>query len=139
MVVNGGRTGTASDPRRTIRRTARAVRGLPPRLPILPAFRRPGKGAPSRPGVTFVTRWGAGLARDRSFAYSETVMSTPASTGAPLAPQLGWLAAVIQLAITPVFLGALVLWLAPQRSGRDMAVGAGLALLESRSSSPGAA
>ena len=44
-------------------------------------------------------------------------------------PKMVWLAAVVRLAIAPVFLGALFLWLEPQRSGRDMAVGAGLALL----------
>ena len=40
-----------------------------------------------------------------------------------------WLATVARLAITPVFLGALFLWIAPQRSGRDVAAGAGLVLL----------
>ena len=44
-------------------------------------------------------------------------------------PKMIWLVAVIRLAITPVFLGALLLWIEPQPSGRDMAVGAGLALL----------
>ncbi len=44
-------------------------------------------------------------------------------------PKMVWLAAVVRLAITPVFLGALVLWVAPQRSGRDVAAGAGLVLL----------
>src|SRR5262245_23038480 len=40
-----------------------------------------------------------------------------------------WLVAVIRLAAVPVFLGALSLWLEPQRSERDQAVGLGLALL----------
>ena len=40
-----------------------------------------------------------------------------------------WLTAVVRLAILPVFLGALFLWLDPERSGRDVAAGAGLALL----------
>jgi len=44
-------------------------------------------------------------------------------------PKMVWLAAVVRLAITPVFLGALVLWVAPQRSGRDVIAGAGLVLL----------
>ena len=44
-------------------------------------------------------------------------------------PKMFWLVAVVRLAITPVFLGALSTWLAPQRSGRDVAAGAGLALL----------
>ena len=44
-------------------------------------------------------------------------------------PKLVWLAVVVRLAITPVFLGALFLWLEPQRSVRDVAAGAGLALL----------
>ena len=44
-------------------------------------------------------------------------------------PKMVWLVAVVRLAITPVFLGALLLWFEPQRSGRDIAVGAGLALL----------
>lgn len=43
--------------------------------------------------------------------------------------RLAWLAAVIRLAITPVFIGALVFWLVPQPSGRDLAAGTGLALL----------
>jgi len=44
-------------------------------------------------------------------------------------PKMLWLVAVVRLAITPVFLGALFFLLAPQRSGRDGAAGAGLALL----------
>jgi two-component system, NarL family, sensor histidine kinase DesK len=44
-------------------------------------------------------------------------------------PKMVWLAAVVRLAITPVFLGALSTWLEPQRSGRDVTAGAGLALL----------
>ena len=43
--------------------------------------------------------------------------------------KMRWLIAVIRLAIAPVFLGTLFLWLQPQRSGRDVAAGAGLALL----------
>lgn len=44
-------------------------------------------------------------------------------------PTMRWLATVVKLAITPVFLGALFLWLEPQRSGRDHAAGLGLVLL----------
>jgi uncharacterized membrane protein len=44
-------------------------------------------------------------------------------------PKMVWLVAVVRLAIMPVFLGALLLWIEPQRSGKDIAVGAGLALL----------
>ena len=44
-------------------------------------------------------------------------------------PKMVWLAAVVRLAIAPVFLGALFIWLEPQRSGRDVAAGAGLVLL----------
>ena len=40
-----------------------------------------------------------------------------------------WLVTIVRLAITPVFLGALLLWLEPQRSSRDIAVGGALALL----------
>jgi hypothetical protein len=40
-----------------------------------------------------------------------------------------WLAAVVRLAVVPVFLGALFLWLEPQRSARDQAAGFGLVLL----------
>lgn len=54
---------------------------------------------------------------------------TGTHTGTHMPPKMGWLAAVVRLAITPVFLGALVLWFAPQRSDRDVAAGAGLALL----------
>lgn len=44
-------------------------------------------------------------------------------------PKMLWLTAVVRLAIAPVFLGAIVMWLEPQRSGRDIAAGAGLILL----------
>ena len=44
-------------------------------------------------------------------------------------PKMVWLVAVVRLAIAPVFLGALFLLAEPQRAGRDMAAGAGLALL----------
>lgn len=44
-------------------------------------------------------------------------------------PKMVWLAAVVRLAVAPVFLGALFLWAGPQRSGGDVAAGAGLALL----------
>lgn len=44
-------------------------------------------------------------------------------------PKMIWLAAVVRLAITPVFLGAVVIWLEPERSGRDVAAGAGLVLV----------
>ncbi|MGH2376992.1 MAG: sensor histidine kinase [Candidatus Limnocylindria bacterium] len=46
-----------------------------------------------------------------------------------MSPKLAWLDTVIRLAIVPVILGAIVLWLGPQRSGRDVAAGAGLVLL----------
>ena len=49
--------------------------------------------------------------------------------GDDMPPKLVWLVAVVRLAITPVFLGALLLWVDPQRSSRDIAVGCGLALL----------
>lgn len=62
---------------------------------------------------------GAGLPQHRSFAY----------TGTGMPPKMIWLAAVVRLAITPVFLGAVVIWLEPERSGRDVAAGAGLVLL----------
>lgn len=44
-------------------------------------------------------------------------------------PKMLWLARVVQLAITPVFLGALFLWIQPARSSRDIVEGGGLALL----------
>lgn len=44
-------------------------------------------------------------------------------------PKMVWFAAAIHLAITPVFLGALFVWIEPERSSRDVAAGAGLALL----------
>lgn len=44
-------------------------------------------------------------------------------------PRMVWLAAVVRLAITPVFLVALSIWLHPRWSGGDVAAGAGLALL----------
>lgn len=44
-------------------------------------------------------------------------------------PKMVWLVTVIHLAIAPVFLGALFLLVQPQRSGRDVAAAAGLALL----------
>ena len=44
-------------------------------------------------------------------------------------PKMIWLVAVVRLAIMPVVLGALLLWFEPQRSGKDITVGAGLALL----------
>ena len=40
-----------------------------------------------------------------------------------------WLVSVVRLAIMPVFLGTLFLWLDPQRSARDLIAGAGLAVL----------
>ncbi len=46
-----------------------------------------------------------------------------------MTPKMVWLVAVIRLAIAPVFLEALFLWIDPRRSGRDAASGAGLALL----------
>jgi two-component system, NarL family, sensor histidine kinase DesK len=44
-------------------------------------------------------------------------------------PRMLWLATVIRLAITPVFLGALFLLLEPQRSGRSQVAALGLVLL----------
>jgi two-component system, NarL family, sensor histidine kinase DesK len=44
-------------------------------------------------------------------------------------PPLRWLAAAVRLAVAPLFLGALLLWLAPPRAGREQAAGLGLALL----------
>jgi two-component system sensor histidine kinase DesK len=44
-------------------------------------------------------------------------------------PKMVWLATIIRLAITPVFLGALFLWIQPERSAGDIATGAGLTLL----------
>lgn len=44
-------------------------------------------------------------------------------------PKLVWLVNVVRLAIVPVFLGALVLLVEPQRSVRDLAAAAGLTLL----------
>jgi two-component system, NarL family, sensor histidine kinase DesK len=44
-------------------------------------------------------------------------------------PTMRWLAAVVRLAALPLFLGAVILWLEPQRSGRDQPVALGLLLL----------
>lgn len=47
--------------------------------------------------------------------------------GVCMPPKMVWLVTVIRLAIAPVFLGALFLWVQPHRSGRDVAAAAGLA------------
>ena len=54
---------------------------------------------------------------------------TMAYTKTHMPSKMVWLAAVIRLAITPVFLGALFLWTEPGQSNWDLAAGSGLALL----------
>jgi two-component system sensor histidine kinase DesK len=46
-----------------------------------------------------------------------------------MSPNMVWLAVVVRLAIVPVFLGALFIWLEPQRSDKDVAAALGLVVL----------